>query len=107
MTETNKRTYSDNEISSGEELERLPKINCYLDTGKKFKDGNAIRSYVQLYKSVIYAGSSEDSPYGEATDKPCYRLNLGKYPKIGMTEQGVKTLIKGLQQLLKDFPLML
>ncbi len=105
MAETNKRTFPDNEVRVDEDSSRLPKIACYLDTGKLYSDGNKIKARISLYKSVIYAGATEKTPYGEATEEPCYRMDLGKYPKVGLTEQGVKYLIKGLQQLLKDFPL--
>ena len=105
MSETNKRAFPDNEVRVDDDKARLPKIVCYLDTGKKYEDGNSIKARINLYKSVVYEGSSDASPYGEATDRPCYRVDLGKFPKVGLTGDGVKHLIKGLQQLMKDFPL--
>ena len=84
---------------------RLPKVVVRADTGKKFSDGNAILAKIEVYRTNVFAGATKDKPYGSPTEEQCYRLSLGKFPKVGLTASGVKDLIEGLKLVLKEFPL--
>lgn len=84
---------------------RVPKIRVLADTGKKYPDGNPILASINLYKWAIHEPATEENPYGRATEKESYRIDLGKFPKQSLSEKGAKDLIAGLQLMLKTFKL--
>lgn len=87
----------------------LPKVVAYIDSGKKRSQGEGnFLNRVELYRTNVYTGSSDDNPYGEKTEEECYRLNLGSRAnnKLAIADSSaIDILIAALNRLRTDFPL--
>lgn len=86
----------------------LPKLVVFIDSGKPRSQGEGnFFNRIEVYRSNVFTGATDENPYGTKTDLECYRINLGARAnnKLGLSVNGVNTLIAALERLKKEFPL--